>query len=152
MIILLYLCVSVLRLLWLRKWKYQICMIWRWRVILLVTNHHTADIIVITDGSVHATLTQTYYRDMEINQRLHAWLKTRDIHIYSGIGRILASWFNDAIMTEPRHEISNNVVYATNKASDQPAHVRSLIRAFASCLNSLWVLSYWSDSTWGFFA
>ena len=30
------------------------------------------------------------------------------------------------------HEISNNVVYATSKASDQPAHTRNLIRAFAS--------------------
>ena len=28
---------------------------------------------------------------------------------------------------EPRHEISNNVVCATSKASDQPAHMRSLI-------------------------
>ena len=28
---------------------------------------------------------------------------------------------------EPRHEISINVVYATSKASDQPAHKRSLI-------------------------
>ena len=36
---------------------------------------------------------------------------------------------------EPRHEISNNVVCATSKASDQPAHTRSLIRAFACCLN-----------------
>ena len=33
---------------------------------------------------------------------------------------------------EPVHEISNNVVSATSKASDQPAHMRSLIRAFAS--------------------
>ena len=36
---------------------------------------------------------------------------------------------------EPRHEISNNLVCATSKASDQtarlPAHTRSLIRAFA---------------------
>ena len=32
---------------------------------------------------------------------------------------------------EPRHDISNDVVYATSKASDQPAHTRSLIRAFA---------------------
>ena len=31
----------------------------------------------------------------------------------------------------PRHEISDNVVSATNKCSDQPAHKRSLIRAFA---------------------
>ena len=32
---------------------------------------------------------------------------------------------------ERRHEISNNVVCATNKASDQPAYMRSLMRAFA---------------------
>ena len=38
---------------------------------------------------------------------------------------------------EPRHKISNNVVCGTSKASDQPAHMRSLIRAFASSLNIL---------------
>ena len=38
---------------------------------------------------------------------------------------------------EPWHMISNNVVCATSKASDQPAHARSLIRAFASRLNIL---------------
>ena len=38
---------------------------------------------------------------------------------------------------EPQHEISNNMVCATSKASDQPAHMRSLIRAFASRLNIL---------------
>ena len=36
---------------------------------------------------------------------------------------------------EPRHEISNNVVCATIKGSDQPAH--DLIRVFASHLNIL---------------
>ena len=36
---------------------------------------------------------------------------------------------------EPVHEISNNVVCATSKASDQPAHTPSLIRAFASPLS-----------------
>ena len=41
------------------------------------------------------------------------------------------------INTEPRHEISNDVVCATSKGSDQPAHTRSLIRAFASRLNIL---------------
>ena len=35
------------------------------------------------------------------------------------------------------HEISNNVAFATSKASDQPAHKRSLIRAFASHLSIL---------------
>ena len=37
----------------------------------------------------------------------------------------------------PWHEISNNVVCATSKASDQPEHTRSLIRAFAGRLSIL---------------
>ena len=43
---------------------------------------------------------------------------------------------------EPVHEISNNVVYATSKASDQPAHTRSLIRVFAVRLSIQLLLSY----------
>ena len=31
------------------------------------------------------------------------------------------------LINDPWHEISNNVVYATSKASDQPAHMRRLI-------------------------
>ena len=38
---------------------------------------------------------------------------------------------------EPVHEISNNVVCATSNASDQPAHMSSLIRAIASPLSIL---------------
>ena len=45
---------------------------------------------------------------------------------------------------------SNNVVCATSKSSDQPAHKRSLIRAFASCLTILWLLSYWPNNIWSF--
>ena len=41
------------------------------------------------------------------------------------------------IINEPVHEISNNVVCATSEASDQPAHTRSLIRAFAGHLSIL---------------
>ena len=41
------------------------------------------------------------------------------------------------ISIEPVHEISNNAVCATSKDSDQPAHTRSLIRAFASRLGTL---------------
>ena len=52
------------------------------------------------------------------------------------------------IIIEPRHEISNNVVCATNKCSDQPAHTRSLIRAFARSLTILPVLSYWLNFIW----
>ena len=40
------------------------------------------------------------------------------------------------------HEISNNVVCATSKASDQPAHARSLNRAFASRLSILGLLRH----------
>ena len=36
---------------------------------------------------------------------------------------------------EPVHEISDSVVCANSKASDQPTHTRSLIRAFACRLN-----------------
>ena len=43
----------------------------------------------------------------------------------------------DATLFEPRYEPSNNVVCATSKGSDQPAHTRRLIRAFASGLNIL---------------
>ena len=39
--------------------------------------------------------------------------------------------------------VSKNVVCAANKGSEQPGHMRRLIRAFASRLDILWVLSYW---------
>ena len=49
------------------------------------------------------------------------------------------TWLEDyasrSTSNESVHEISNNVVCATSKASDQPAHMRSLIRAFASRLS-----------------
>ena len=44
---------------------------------------------------------------------------------------------------EPRHEIFNNVVCTTSKASDQPVHMHSLIRAFVNHLNIKWLLSNW---------
>ena len=42
-----------------------------------------------------------------------------------------------AKLYEPVHEVFNNVVCETSKASNQPAHTRSLIRAFASRLSIL---------------
>ena len=42
---------------------------------------------------------------------------------------------SSAKTNELQHKILNNVVCAISKASDQPAHTRSLIRAFASRLN-----------------
>ena len=43
----------------------------------------------------------------------------------------------DIYMYEQQHDISNNVVYETSNGSDQPAHTRSLIRAFAGRLDIL---------------
>ena len=40
------------------------------------------------------------------------------------------------------------LICATRKGSDQSAHTRRLIRAFASRLNVLWMLSYWTNSIW----
>ena len=37
----------------------------------------------------------------------------------------------------PKYEISNNVVCARTKCLDQPVHMRSLIRAFASRLKTI---------------
>ena len=37
--------------------------------------------------------------------------------------------FSDAIIIEPQYEMSNSVLCATSKGSDQPAHARRLIRA-----------------------
>ena len=60
------------------------------------------------------------------------------------------SFRGSIVWYEPVHEISNNVVCATSKASDQPAHTRSLIRAFASRLSILWLLIYWLNTIWSF--
>ena len=54
-------------------------------------------------------------------------------------------WQNNMVKNELRHDISTIVVCAISKGSDQPAHMRSLIRAFASRLNITWLLSYWTN-------
>ena len=41
------------------------------------------------------------------------------------------------MIIEPVHEFSNNVVCVTSKASDQPAHTRRLIRAFAPLMYTM---------------
>ena len=61
------------------------------------------------------------------------------------INHVSGPWKN---IIELWHEISNNVVCGTSKDWDQPAHMHSLIRAFASRWNILWVLSYWLNIVW----
>ena len=58
--------------------------------------------------------------------------------------------FNLKLINELWHKISNNVVCATSKGSDGPGHMRSLVKAFASRLNILWLLSYWLINIWSF--
>ena len=58
------------------------------------------------------------------------------IHVSASKSKMFLSVFKCKIF-EPVPEISNNVVCATSKASDQPAHTHSLIRAFASRLSIL---------------
>ena len=57
--------------------------------------------------------------------------KIHDPLIFCGV------YISKVLTFEPVHNISNNVVCATSKGSDQPAHTRSLIRAFASRLSIL---------------
>ena len=52
---------------------------------------------------------------------------------------------------EPWHEISNNVVYGTSKASDQPGHTHGVIRAFTNRLNILWLLGYLQNIIWSYY-
>ena len=74
---------------------------------------------------------------------------TEDLNVFNDVTLTINSEVDQDII-EPAHEISNNMVCATSKASDQPAHTRSLIRAFASRLSILWLLSYWLNTIWSF--
>ena len=56
---------------------------------------------------------------------------------YSRVSKFSCLLTSLICIIEPVHEISNIVVCAPSKASDQPAHTRSLIRAFASRLSIL---------------
>ena len=63
------------------------------------------------------------------NEPVHEWIA---IKVY-----ILQNKLHFELTNEPVHEISNNVVCATSKTSDQPVHILSLIRAFTSRLRIL---------------
>ena len=61
------------------------------------------------------------------------------------MGKRLAVFLNSFLLLQLKMEplqtvqINNNVVCATSKGSDQPAHTHSLIIDFASRSNTLWV-------------
>ena len=71
-----------------------------------------------------------------LNRKFHSKFLLHHIHV--------KNWYQNVTLGnvtftygEFRNEISNNVVCATSKGSDQPVHTRSQIRAFASRLNIL---------------
>ena len=78
--------------------------------------------------------------NMKTGETANHWIDALQA-AWSGVQVIYGIYFQLNI-DEPRHEIPNNLVCTTSKASDQPAHTRSLIRAFASRLNIPLVLSY----------
>ena len=74
------------------------------------------------------------------------------MHTGSVRSDILALYISKAgsfYIIEPVHEISNKMVCATSKASDQPAHTRKLIRAFASRL-SIQAVKILTENIWSF--
>ena len=89
------------------------------------------------DGSFYlACHEKTPFFTSEQPKRYSLWSCER---VYDAFHYLLYNIFiwSGSKLYEPVHEISNNLVCATNKASDQSAHTRSLIRAFASRLSIL---------------
>ena len=80
-------------------------------------------------------------------EQARAWeeARKREVHIAGFLSQDKAK-----PKYEQWHEVSNNVVCATSKGSDQPVHRRWLIRSFASRLSILWLLSYWPNRVWSF--
>ena len=91
-------------------------------------------------------------RSNHLFKYLYIFCDSNEIYFVKILFQTSRNWNqNKAIMLrsfEPWHEISNNVVCATSKGSDQPAHTHRLIRAFASRLNILWLISYWLKKIW----
>ena len=117
---------------------FKYCMLWPWRTRI---KYLQIGYIVEFSLRLNVILCNLSYSYMYVGRLIFILLQ-RDC--------LLVIWVitPKLMLFEPRHEISNNVVRATSKASDQPAHTRSLIRAFASRLNIQWVLSYWLNIIW----
>ena len=80
------------------------------------------------------------YVDWMLNKSIYSQFKAfyHGFHTVCASNALIVSDLNSVDkIYEPRHEISNNEVCATSKASDQPVHMPNLIRAFASRLNVL---------------
>ena len=100
---------------------------------------------------------ETRYSSFEIKSLKASWHILLSLTKYANCQLLYLQWVcpkktlhMHGKLCEPVHEISNNLVCATSKASDQPVQTRSLIRVFAIRLNILWLLSYWLNTIWSF--
>ena len=85
--------------------------------------------------------THTFSKHTSTTLSSRAYVLLGDCHVTCWVLSRSAKYFHteksSKVTIEPVLGISNNVLCATSKASDQPAHTRSLIRAFASRLSIL---------------
>ena len=72
-----------------------------------------------------------------VSEFIHRMLNIKNKNKNNTLQTVLCHMVHVCLKIEPVHEISNNVVCETGKASVQPSHTRSLIRAFACRLNVL---------------
>ena len=107
---------------------------------LLVT-HSTIFFLPFHLAIGHKSCPKKFRLDRKIGFQNTFYTKCIDVIIDSIgpsiISRSIHNLHKLIFISEPRHEISNNVVCVTSKAADQPAYMHSLIRAFASRLNIL---------------
>ena len=76
-------------------------------------------------------ISEFYSFEIQILYQERSWLTPNNFG-YTLFKLLTSVYCQRCRLFEPCHGISNNnVVCATSKASDQPAHTRSLIRAFA---------------------
>ena len=117
-------------------------------IICLVSIQYHYNVTRVTDIKINSKMFLRYlvcYMHQPLTSHLKLYKKVIIGVCYSKslvCGKPSLEMANVYNANEPCHEISNNVVCATSKGSDQPPHKRSLIRAFASRLNFLRQLSY----------
>ena len=126
--------------------------------IALPDNYFNVEFIS-ADDKKHANLPSRQrvhhiFQGSQLGQKAPRWIKDEEVtmcmacqdkftkirrrHHCRACGKVGVDLFSKkSELFEPLHEISNNVLCGTSKGSDQPEHMRSLVRAFASRLNIL---------------
>ena len=97
----------------------------------MLKDHNTVKLVRLEPATPRSRVKHT------TTEPLRSLHKGLDICVNNSTGRQFTQKIDDMLDFEAVHEISNNVVCATSKASDQPTNTHSLIRAFARRLNIL---------------